>query len=336
MQSEVMSMVGLGDPAVAPICQRGVFGFFQELRPEYPDRIRVLTESYAHIKKTLHGILFLFKRPKREPFNYSLDVAEILGTNQAGSALVPEARSVGMSISPLRVAFDSNVWQMAVTPSLANKTEFYANFVTVHDALRRKQIQGFISETVGTLEAIRKLGRKAYFSSIRPKVNVKVVNAAQGQAVLKIDIGTTHDQHPGLHRILEERLQLAIALGIRLMRAPRMAIPVPPLMLDLSVFADEMDVTTVAARDNRWGDVMSTIEQRGVGSGLLRSLQEKAGGRVDDIEEKAFARAVAEWADGDSVAAHVAYGNDVFARKIRARAVGTLRSSTEATASGWS
>lgn len=66
-------LVGLGDPAVAPICQRGVFGFFQELRPEYPDRIRVLAESYAHIKKTLHGILFLFKRPKREPFNYSLE-----------------------------------------------------------------------------------------------------------------------------------------------------------------------------------------------------------------------------------------------------------------------
>ncbi len=53
-----------------------------------------------------------------------------------------------------------------------------------------KQIQGFISETVGTLEAIRNLGRKAYFTSIRPKVNVQVVNATQGQALLKIDIGT--------------------------------------------------------------------------------------------------------------------------------------------------
>ncbi len=66
-------LVGQGDPAVAPVCQRGVFGLFQELRPEYPDRIRVLAESYAHIKKTLHGLLFLFKRPKQEPFNYSLE-----------------------------------------------------------------------------------------------------------------------------------------------------------------------------------------------------------------------------------------------------------------------
>lgn len=66
-------LVGLGDPAVASICQRGIFGLFQELRPDYPDRIHVLAEAYAHIKNTLRGILFLFKRPKREPFNYSLE-----------------------------------------------------------------------------------------------------------------------------------------------------------------------------------------------------------------------------------------------------------------------
>jgi hypothetical protein len=224
--------------------------------------------------------------------------------------------------SSLRVTFDSNVWQMAVMPSLAGKTGLFADFVVINDALQTKQIQGFISETVGTLEAIRNVGRKAYFTSIKPKVNVQVVNATQGQALLKIDIGTTHDQHPGLHRVLKERLELAIALGMRLMRAPRMTIPVPALMLDLSVFADETDVPTSAARDNRWGDVMQTIEQRGVGSALLRILQEKAGGTADDIKEKEFARAVAEWADGDAVAAHVAYKNDIFCTEDQGRSAG--------------
>jgi hypothetical protein len=214
--------------------------------------------------------------------------------------------------SPLRVTFDSNVWQMVVMPNLASKTDLFADFVAIHDALEAKQIQSFISETVGTLEAIRNVGRKAYFTSIKPKVNVQVVNATQGQALLKIDIGTTHDQHPGLHRVLKERLERAFALGMRLMRAPRMTIPVPALMLDLSVFADETDVPTSAARDNRWGDIMTTIEQRGVGSAALRILQERAGGRVEAIEEREFARVVAEWADGDSVAAHVAYKNAIF------------------------
>lgn len=174
------------------------------------------------------------------------------------------------------------------------------------------EIKGFICETVGTLEGIRNLSRKGYFSSIKPKVNVQVVNVTHGQALLKIDIATTNDQHPGLHRVLEERLQLAIGLGMRLMRAPRMAIPVPAPMLDLSVFADETDVPTSAARDNRWGDLVEAIEQRGVGSALLRSLLKKAGGRADAIVEKDFVPAVAEWADGDSVAAHVAYNNDLL------------------------
>jgi hypothetical protein len=66
-------LVTRGDPAVPPICQRGIFGLFQDLLPGYPDRIQALAASYAHLKETLHGVLFLFKHPKRESFNYSLE-----------------------------------------------------------------------------------------------------------------------------------------------------------------------------------------------------------------------------------------------------------------------
>jgi hypothetical protein len=66
-------LVGRGDPAVPSICRREIFGLFQETRPEYPDRIQTLAKSYAHLKETLHGILFLFRLPKRESFNYSLE-----------------------------------------------------------------------------------------------------------------------------------------------------------------------------------------------------------------------------------------------------------------------
>jgi hypothetical protein len=110
-------------------------------------------------------------------------------------AFVQERRRVGVStspvVSPLRVTFDSNVWQMDVMPSLASKTDLFADFVSIHDALQANQIKGFICETVGTLEAIRNVGRRQCFTSIKPKVNVQVVNATQGQALLKIDIGTT-------------------------------------------------------------------------------------------------------------------------------------------------
>ncbi len=66
-------LAGRGDPAVPLICRRETFGLFQETHPEYPDRIQTLAKSYAHLKETLHGILFLFRLPKRERFNYSLE-----------------------------------------------------------------------------------------------------------------------------------------------------------------------------------------------------------------------------------------------------------------------
>jgi hypothetical protein len=221
----------------------------------------------------------------------------------------------------MRVTFDSNVWQMVVMPNLASKTSLYDAFTTVHEALRTEQIQGFICETVGTLEAVRLTGRKAYFTSIKPIVEVKA-DAHGGQALLTINIGTDHNQHPGLPNVLRERLELAFALGMRLMRAPRIGIPVPASFLDLSVFADEVDVPTSAARDNRWGDVIETIVQRGVGSAVLRSLEAETGRKPESMGEEEFARAVAEWADGDSVAAHVAYSNDVFCTEDQGKSAG--------------
>jgi hypothetical protein len=218
----------------------------------------------------------------------------------------------------MRVTFDSNAWQKVVVPNLARKTSLYDAFADIHEALRTKEIQGFICETVGTLEAIRRRVRKAYFTSIKPAV--KVQSDAKGDQILvNINIGPNHDQHPGLPHILRERLEFAFNLGIRLMRAPRIGIPLPDLFLDLSVFAEDVDVAISAARDNRWGDVVSAIEERGVGSGALRLQQ----GRFKAMGETEFARAVAEWADGDSVAAHVAYGNDVFCTEDQGKTFGS-------------
>jgi hypothetical protein len=50
-----------------------VFGLFQETEAAYPDFIQTLAQSFNHIKKTLHGVLFLFKLPKTELFNFSIE-----------------------------------------------------------------------------------------------------------------------------------------------------------------------------------------------------------------------------------------------------------------------
>ena len=71
--------------------------------------------------------------------------------------------------------------------------------------------------------------------------------------------------------------------------------------------------------------VAREIEDRGVGFGQVKALGEKMGAsnptttwfraldQASDIhQERAVERAFSEWADGDSVAAHIAYGLDVF------------------------
>lgn len=48
-----------GDPGVEEPYRRRIFGLFQQDMPNYPQRIHDLAKTYAHIRGTIHGILFL-------------------------------------------------------------------------------------------------------------------------------------------------------------------------------------------------------------------------------------------------------------------------------------
>jgi len=119
----------------------------------------------------------------------------------------------------MRVTFDSNAWQQVILPNRARKTGLYDSFTTVHEALRTKQILGFICETVGTLEAITSARRKEYLTSIKPIVEVKA-DTQGSQLLATINISASHDQHPGLPRVLRERLE-----RVRARYAPRASAP---------------------------------------------------------------------------------------------------------------
>jgi hypothetical protein len=212
----------------------------------------------------------------------------------------------------MRVTFDSNIWEKVVSPDPSCEPSLQDDYMTVHDALRDSRIHGFICETVGTLEAVKRKGRKQYFGSITPQVRVDVADQGSRNLSLNLSIVPNHDQHPGLPDVLLKKLNIAFALGIRLLRAPRIGLPIPALFLDSGLFADENDIPSSAARDNRWGDLVAEIETRGVGSAKVRSLERDLISKDPEAEDKAFAAAVAEWADGDSVAAHLAYCNGIF------------------------
>ena len=78
-----------------------------------------------------------------------------------------------------------------------------------------------------------------------------------------------------------------------------------------------------------FADVVEVIESRGGGMAQLQSIGHqyatnwlKAMGIAPASEIKAVAKAVAEWADGDSVAIHLAYGNDFFCTRDTAKGAG--------------
>jgi hypothetical protein len=61
-----------GDPAVPEYCRRGVFGLFQDELHEYQPEILVVAKRFAHLKATIHAVLFLFRPSSSGILDYQL------------------------------------------------------------------------------------------------------------------------------------------------------------------------------------------------------------------------------------------------------------------------
>ena len=46
----------------------------------------------------------------------------------------------------MRITFDSNVWEFVVKPSRMSNNSNHGDFCAIHEALRTKRIEGFISK----------------------------------------------------------------------------------------------------------------------------------------------------------------------------------------------
>jgi len=189
----------------------------------------------------------------------------------------------------LRVTFDTNTLDPITQPELAGLLR--ADCMTIHEALRSRCLEGFVCETVLTVEG----GRQ----TPRPQMLVRV------------------------RRSLE--------LGLRILSAPRVG-GTPIEVLESELYAKDVNPST---RLDRYEAIAAAIEARGLGFArvlkVARSLGHDAGSpgglasldRARSPEEVTkVARAVAEWADGDSVAAHYGYANDLFCTQDRAARAG--------------
>lgn len=239
----------------------------------------------------------------------------------------------------MRVTFDTNALDLACRPERFPKDPRQPHLHEVRDALKDGKLKGFFPVTMLTLEGIQKTDRATVFSGTKlRKVDEKTGVAKNadlpeeirrrvgGRDIPKIDVGLQVEQpdRKPLHPEVLARVAAARALGLRILRAPpRVA------MFDLTdpdgSYYEPIDKANLPLWQSRVSQVLRAIEARGVGGAQVKALGIALGvtspekvwfaalDQAKDVHEKrAVERAFSEWADGDALATHIAYGIEVF------------------------
>ena len=196
----------------------------------------------------------------------------------------------------LRVTFDTNTLDPITQPELAGSMR--ADCMAIHESLRAERIEGFLCETVLTVEG----GQRTF---------------APGR------------QSPQAGTVA--RVTRALNLGIRILRAPRAGGTPSEIAngaLDLELYARDENPAT---RLRRYESIAAAIDTRGLGFARVLKVTHSLGRGAPAARASAnlsrasspadmtkVARALAEWADGESVAAHYGYANDLFCTEDRA------------------
>ena len=227
----------------------------------------------------------------------------------------------------MRITFDSNVWRIVASPDKFPNEKSIESFKKIRQAIIDGAILACLSETVFTLEAIKKQDRKEFFSSYKPKINF-AEEEQNGAIKISMSIGPDKQHHPGNNRYLSSHLQDALSIGIKLLRCPRISGVINPDIEGCYFLTD--DVVAIGKRQDDFATVGREIETQNAGIYHIKSIGHKYNSTkwidgirsAPDSEKSNIAKAVAEWADGDSVAAHVAYGNTLFCTRDIAKSSG--------------
>jgi hypothetical protein len=218
----------------------------------------------------------------------------------------------------MKVTFDSNLWERVVHPhTFPLPPETHAQLLTVHEALKAGRVTGFITESVPTLEGVKRKDRPKFMTgqTMRPRVldtdpEFKPVIFAPDQSA-----------RPDLMPVLIDRMKDAAKLGMRLIKVPAYH----EMNLPHEFYAEWPEGFI-----EKYGRVEHAIKQRKVGRAIMVALGHELAAReggtyvysvgalppvqnLTEDDNRRIAKAVAEAADGDAVAAHIAFGNDYFA-----------------------
>lgn len=216
----------------------------------------------------------------------------------------------------MKVTFDTNTFHKVTKPEVYAKDPYTQAMATIHDMIKGGKVVGYISDTMITLEGVKRANRASVFGGSR--VLSQITHSGDTSYInMKLE---QPDRQP-VHAKQKERFLDAFGLGMKLLGAPRIGMP----RAEECFYAQE-DPTKLGDRLDRFGTILREIEGRGLGAARAKAIAARfssrgtfsgpwflpLGAAKDIHEEQEVARAIAEWADGDSIAAHYAYQNDVF------------------------
>jgi len=218
--------------------------------------------------------------------------------------------------------FDSNIWRIVSTPSKFPKEKSINDFQRIREAIVTGKIDPYISETVFTIEAIKKVHRKATIAKKKPRIETETTEK-DGGVSLSINIGPSAGSKFDLNPILKNHFEDAVKLGFKIVRLPRIS---SFTNVDVDKNRYILPSSELEVYQKRVFDIADQIESHNAGFAHLKSIAATYGdGLTDGIskapasEEQNIIKAVAEWADGDSVAISIALTCDFFCTRDKAK-----------------
>ena len=228
-----------------------------------------------------------------------------------------------MIAMPITVTFDTGPLATVVSPETSQFANGNAHGQKIRAALEAGAIQGFFSETLVTLEGIQVIDRVGVFGSTR----IETTFSSNAPHTININLAVKQDRTPLPPKFLD-RILAARQLGFKALKGPPRMGWIRAEDSGGTLFKSYPSVAELAKHLDKAIELATAIASRGVGHAVAVNLGLRFTERdnvqtpelwlqglrraKDQGEHALVARAIAEWADGDTIAAHYGHGIDLF------------------------
>jgi hypothetical protein len=193
-----------------------------------------------------------------------------------------------------------------------------SEYAAIKERILSGEISPYITEISVSLESIQKSARQRFFEAYTPSFTWSAESTSCGPIEGTFAIAPDTTSHPGLNPKLLQKLLKACELGFKVIRMTNVGtIRSPEIPKDM--------LLTVESYESYWdyAERLSSCSEfiRSLGCGyhdyqIMKQTQQPG-------SPEKLASAIAEWVDGDALAAHYAFGADVFCTNDKAGRAGS-------------